>query len=170
MLAEPLLAKIRALHGPDRGYHGWRHPAALLELFAEVEGALYDPLAVYCAILLHDAIYEPRRADNEARSAALARQLLGPVLPPETLARAIRMIEATAGHAMPAGLSQADREDMAKFLDMDLSILAATAEAFAAYEAGVRREYRHVPDAAFRAGRAGILQGFLARDVLFLSD
>ena len=56
------------------------------------------------------------------------------------------------------------------FLDMDLSILGASPEAFDAYEAGVRHEYREVPEEAFRNGRAAILEGFLARDFLYFSD
>jgi predicted metal-dependent HD superfamily phosphohydrolase len=56
------------------------------------------------------------------------------------------------------------------FLDMDLSILGAPQADFDAYEAGVRHEYREVPDTAFRAGRATILEGFLARDTLYFSD
>ena len=38
---------------------------------------------------------------------------------------------------------------------------------FAEYETQVRQEYAHVPEAAFRAGRAHILQGFLARQPLY---
>jgi predicted metal-dependent HD superfamily phosphohydrolase len=171
MLSEALLARIRDLHsGPERGYHGWSHPAALLALFAEMQSALHDPLAVYCAILLHDAVYEPRRSDNEARSAALARELLGGVVPQATLARTLGMIEATAHHAIPSHLTQAERDDMARFLDMDRSILAAPIDVFDAYEAGVRHEYRDVPDDTFREARAKILVGFLARDRLYLSD
>ena len=59
---------------------------------------------------------------------------------------------------------------MAMFLDMDLSILGAAPEVFDAYEAGVRHEYREVPDEAFRAGRAAILEGLLAREALYFSD
>ncbi|SDC36605.1 hypothetical protein SAMN05444678_102435 [Sphingomonas sp. YR710] len=58
---------------------------------------------------------------------------------------------------------------MAIFLDMDLSILGASEAAFDAYEAGVRHEYRDVPDAALRAGRSQILQSVLARDRLYMS-
>src|SRR4051812_28219094 len=69
VLNDALLEKIRDLHtGPERGYHAWSHPLALLKLFEQVRDRLHDPLAVYCAIVLHDAIYEPRRPDNEARS------------------------------------------------------------------------------------------------------
>lgn len=170
MLSDALLEQIRNLHAaPERGYHGWSHPLALLDLYATVEAMLNDPPAVYCAILLHDAIYEPRAKDNEARSAVLARELLGDVIPPDTLARTVALIEATARHAIPEGLSADDAADMAMFLDMDLAILAAPAEAFDAYEDGVRHEYREVPEDLFRAGRANILEGFLARDALYMS-
>ncbi|GAA0329255.1 hypothetical protein GCM10009087_44340 [Sphingomonas oligophenolica] len=171
MLDETLLDEIRRLHsGPDRGYHSWSHPVALLALHAEVERFLHDPDAVRYAILLHDAIYEPRRADNESRSAALAERMLKGIVPDNILDRTIRLIEATARHAIPAGLSADEAADMALFLDMDLSILGAPPVDFDAYEAGVRHEYREVPDAAFRLGRATILEGFLARDTLYFSD
>ena len=171
MLDEALMEKIRNLHsGPDRGYHGWSHPLALLDLYANVELELRDPLAVYCAIVLHDAIYEPRRTDNETRSAVLAKEMLRGVVPLDSLGRALRLIEATARHAIPSNLPAEEAEDTARFLDMDLSILAAPTEVFVAYEAGVRHEYREVPDDAFRQGRAVILESFLARDALYMSD
>ena len=170
VLPEPLLDHIRDLHsGEDRGYHGWSHPLALLALLPEVEDRLHDPLAVRCAILLHDAIYEPRRDDNESRSAELARELLTGVAAPDTLERTIALIEATKAHAIPDGLTEGDATDMAVFLDMDLSILAAPDAAFDAYEDGVRHEYREVPPDLFRMGRAAILEGFLARDRLYMS-
>jgi predicted metal-dependent HD superfamily phosphohydrolase len=171
VLSAALIDAIRVLHGgPDRGYHGWSHPLALLALHAEVEDSLHDAEAVRCAILLHDTIYEPRRKDNESRSAALAAEMLAGVVPEPTLGRALRLIEATARHEIPADLPADEVADMAMFLDMDLSILGAAPEAFDAYEAGVRHEYREVPAAAFRAGRAAILEGFLAREALYFSD
>ena len=170
MLPDALLDHIRDLHsGPDRGYHGWSHPLALLGLYKEAKGELGDPVAVYCAIVLHDAIYEPRASDNEARSAALAADLLKGVIPDDSLSRAIRLIEATARHAIPDGLPPGEAADMALFLDMDLSILGAPEAAFDAYEAGVRHEYREIPEPFFRQGRAAILEGFLARDALYMS-
>jgi predicted metal-dependent HD superfamily phosphohydrolase len=114
-----------------------------------VRGELRDPLAVRAAILLHDAVYDARAGDNEARSAALAADLLGGLLPP--------------------GLDADEAADTARFLDMDLSILGAPEATFDRYEAGVRAEYAHVAEPAFRAGRAAILERFLARDPLFLS-
>src|SRR5579864_7907823 len=114
MLPQALIDQVRELHsGPDRGYHAWSHPEALLELLVDVEGDLDDPLAVRCAILFHDAVYEPRRSDNEERSAALAKTLLRGVIPDDCLMRTIRLIESTAKHAVPVGLSSREAGDMA---------------------------------------------------------
>ncbi len=96
-----------------------------------------------------------------------------PPLPTEasrTLARAVRMIEATELHQVPVGAPSSEVGDICVFLDLDLSILGASEAAFDAYEAGVRHEYRHVPENAFRAGRAGVLQRFVARPRLFMSE
>ncbi|HEY1752426.1 MAG TPA: phosphohydrolase [Caulobacteraceae bacterium] len=170
MLPAALIEQIRKLHGgPERAYHAWSHPQALLGLLAEVRGQLADPLAVECAILLHDAVYDPTRADNEAKSAVLARDLLAGVVPDATLERAVSLIEATARHEVPAGMPADEAADCRVFLDMDLSILGADPEAFDGYEAGVRHEYRHVPDAAFRQGRAAVLERFLGRERLYMS-
>ncbi len=171
MLPTHLIRRIRPLYDdPRRGYHAWSHPLALLELLAEVRDRLADPLAVECAILLHDAVYDPRRTDNEHRSAALARELLAGVVTEATLERAVRLIEATERHQVPEDMPEREAADMRVFLDMDLSVLAAADDAFDAYEAGVRHEYAHVPDAEFRQGRAAILAGFLARDRLYLAE
>ena len=130
---------------------------------------LHDPGAIRAAILLHDAVYDARASDNETRSAALAADLLDGILPPVSLARTVRLIEATAAHAIPPGLDDDETADMARFLDMDLAILGAPDATFDRYEAGVRAEYAHVPEQAFRIGRAAILERFLARDPLFFS-
>ena len=51
--------------------------------------------------------------------------------------------------------------------DADLAILAAAPERYAEYAADVRREYAHVPDDLFRAGRAAVLRDLLAKPSLF---
>lgn len=171
MLPADLIAECQQLHtGSRRGYHGWGHPLALLALLPEVEAGLFDSLAVECAIMLHDAVYDPLRSDNERQSAELARRLLSGRVPTASLERTIRLIEATERHLVPDGLVSDETQDARIFLDMDLSILGAGAEDFDAYEVGVRHEYIHVPEADFRSGRAAILERFLARDRLYLSD
>jgi predicted metal-dependent HD superfamily phosphohydrolase len=51
--------------------------------------------------------------------------------------------------------------------DADLAILAAEPDRYAQYAAGVRREYAHVSDADFAAGRTAVLRRLLARASLY---
>ena len=162
-----IVAQARAFHSdPARGYHGWDHPLALLRHFEGVRDRLHDPIAVEAAILFHDAIYDPKRSDNEPLSAKLAAQVLEGRVEPDTLARTVRMIEATQFHALRDDISAEEGHDTAIFLDLDLSILGASPEAFDAYEEGVRKEYGFVPEDAFKAGRAAILERSHARERL----
>ena len=70
---EAIIELARSHHsGPERGYHTWSHPLALLRHFESVKAQLNDPVSVECAILFHDAIYDPLAKDNEVRSAQLA--------------------------------------------------------------------------------------------------
>lgn len=166
-----LLAELRARHDePQRAYHGWAHIEALLRWRDEVADRLADPAAVLWAILFHDAVYDPRASDNEERSARLLEAANVPGLAPKARARAARLIRMTAAHAIPNGLAADEAADAALFLDMDLSILGAPAVAFDAYETAIRHEYAHVPEEAFRSGRAAILRRFLARERIYLSD
>ena len=119
MLPADLIAECQQLHtGSRRGYHGWSHPLALLALLPEVETGLFDSLAVECAILLHDAVCDPLRSDNERQSAELARRLLSGRVPTSSLERTIRLIEATERHLVAEALTPEEAQDTRIFLDM----------------------------------------------------
>lgn len=166
-----VLADLRRRHAqPHRAYHTGQHIAELLDLLDRCRSAMLDPLAVELAILFHDAVYDPAARDNEEQSARLLESVMTGAAPADSLYRAAAMVRATALHAVPDGLPDGEREDLARFLDMDLAILAAPAARFDEYEAQVRREYAHVADDAFRTGRAAVLRRFLSRDRLYLSD
>lgn len=166
-----ILQELRQRYGePQRVYHGWAHVEALLALFAEVRPKLHDPQAVLYATLFHDAVYNPRRDDNEERSANLLTARAAGLLDRTSLDRTVRLVLATKGHALPKGVGAEERADAALFLDMDLSILGADAARFDAYEHDVRAEYAHVPDDQFRAARTRILAAFQGREQLYLSD
>jgi predicted metal-dependent HD superfamily phosphohydrolase len=170
-LPDDLVAEIRAMHeGENRGYHAWSHPLRMLDDVRAVRDRLHDLLAVRCAIVTHDVVYDPRRRDNEERSAAFARSRLAGHVPDGTLDRVVRMVEATARHAVQDGLSADDASDTSHFLDLDLSIFGADPAAFEEYERGVRHEYRHVDLADYAAARAGILRAFLARGSIYLTE
>ena len=84
--------------GPERHYHGLAHIEAMLALARENRALLDDFEAVEAAIWFHDAVYDSRAKDNEARSAMLAREMLTGHTDPERLSRIEGMILAFATH------------------------------------------------------------------------
>lgn len=168
LIGEALKSELSALYqAADRHYHGLAHIEAMLALAAEYRRLLHDPEAVEAAIWFHDAIYDSRAKDNEARSAALAKRKLAGRTQPARLARIMAMINATATHRLPALEDEEAAGDAAFLLDMDLAILGAGPGAFDAYEQAVRREYGWVEESMWRAGRASVLKTFLARPRIF---
>jgi predicted metal-dependent HD superfamily phosphohydrolase len=148
---------------PHRRYHTTAHLAAVLDRLEELGAGDYaaDPGAVVLAAWFHDAVYDPRAGggENERRSAALARRVLGP---DPRAAEVARLVELTAGHDPAEG----DRNGEA-LCDADLAVLAGPPEAYAAYAAAVRQEYGFVPEDDFRAGRAAVLRQLLGLPRLF---
>jgi predicted metal-dependent HD superfamily phosphohydrolase len=170
LISESIRAELtRAYAAPDRYYHNMVHVETLLGLMREHLPSLTDPVAVEAAIWFHDAIYDTRRNDNEARSADLAVDRLSGMASPEQSERIAAMIRATADHALPSPFDEGFAADCALFLDMDLAILAGAAKEFAAYEEAVRREYSWVPQPMWIAGRRKVLEKFLARPSIYAS-
>jgi predicted metal-dependent HD superfamily phosphohydrolase len=168
LISEPLRAELVAVYSaPDRHYHGLRHIETLLGLADACAGVIADRDAVEAAIWFHDALYDPRRSDNEEQSALLAVERLAGTAESGRIERIADMIRATAGHALPEMASAEARQDCALFLDMDLAILGSPAADFDVYEAEVRREYGWVSDAQWRLGRRAVLAGFLSRPSIY---
>lgn len=164
-------ALVAAYATPPRAYHNIEHVREVLRHYAAVaDGPGWDdPVAAFLAVLYHDAIYAPGQGDNEARSAALAREHLAQWLPQVDAGRVVRLIELTARHGDLAPVD-VDRDE-ALFLDCDMAILAAPPEAFAAYDRAIAAEYRGVvPAWLYRLNRRRFLKGVLARERIFLSD
>lgn len=171
-LAPPaaLVQRLKARYGePHRHYHDWDHIAGLIGLFDRFAGRWHAPRAVLWAIYWHDAVFDPAAGDNEARSADLMRREAAGWLSAEDLALAEAMIRATADHRLPDGIGGPAREDMALFLDLDLSALALPPETFAANTDAIRREYSHLDDAAFRAGRTAFFRDLLDQTSIYVS-
>jgi hypothetical protein len=79
-----------------------------------------------------------------------------------TVAEVARLVRLTATHDPRPG------DDAGALLcDADLAILAADPAGYDAYAAAVRREYAHLPDEVFRAGRAAVLRSLLGRPALY---
>lgn len=154
-------ALAAAYRSPGRYYHGERHVTECLARFAELRPMAEHPGEIEVALWFHDAVYDTRRDDNEARSAAWAASFLRAAgAGRQTVDRVAHLVLATRSH-------DADGIDAEIMLDVDLAILGAPAEAFEAYDAAIRREYAWVGDAEFRRRRAQILRGFLDRPAIY---
>lgn len=163
-LVESVLARHRE---PHRRYHTVAHVASVLRVIEDLLEHVHVPSrpVLEVAALFHDAVYDPRASDNEARSAAWAVQVVDELgWSADDVGTVRRLVLATAGHEVDPG-------DVAGavLLDADLSVLGADAVGYAAYVAGVRAEYAHVDDDAWRIGRAAVLRSFLEREHIFTS-
>jgi predicted metal-dependent HD superfamily phosphohydrolase len=158
-LRDELLA---AYADPSRGYHDARHLAEVLDRLDELAdaGTSFDRLPVELAAWFHDGVYDGNPGDEE-RSAAWAEAALAG-REPELVTEVARLVRLTETHR-PA----ADDTNGCALSDADLAILAAPAARYAEYVADVRREYAHVSDDDFAAGRAAVLRYLLAKPRLF---
>lgn len=162
---------LKSLHdAPGRHYHVWNHPLAMRTLAERHAHLITDMQSVLMMIAFHDAVYDSRRNDNEEQSAALAREMLSGIVPPEQLDFIVAGIIATKRHLIPDGLSPGQRGDIAFLLDADLSILGTEAMEFDAFDAAVRKEYDWVTDDEWRVGRAAVIRSFSQRRAIYLTS
>jgi predicted metal-dependent HD superfamily phosphohydrolase len=148
---------------PSRGYHDTRHLTEVLDRLDELagHGAAYDTTPVLLAAWFHDAVYDGER-DAEERSATWAEDALATVAPAPVVGEVARLVRLTETH-LP---DDTDANGCA-LSDADLGILAAPRDRYDEYVAAVRREYAHLEDAVFDAGRAEVLRGLAAKPHLF---
>jgi predicted metal-dependent HD superfamily phosphohydrolase len=158
-LRQRLLASYRE---PQRRYHTLQHLAECIARFEPVQDLATSPGEVELALWFHDAVYDVRRHDNEARSAAWARdELLAAPAAAAAAARVHALVMSTRHDALP------EPGDAMLLVDIDLSILGASPDRFDEYEAQIRAEYAWVEDRVFRSKRRSILTAFLARPTIF---
>ena len=172
---------LQAWEQPHRAYHHSGHLSQMLtdldRLYtARKQGA--TPLALVLAAWFHDAVYEGAPGEDERRSEQLANASLEPLvtaglLDGDELQMVSLLVRATATHELPesadlpAGYEPADIQF---FLDADMAILAADSARYRRYLRGVRSEYSHFDDEAFRTGRTTFLRSILGRERIFLSE
>ncbi|MEO5913668.1 MAG: metal-dependent phosphohydrolase [Luteolibacter sp.] len=119
-------------------------------------------VAIELAIWFHDVVYDPKSRDNEALSARFFEIYLALWLDSTLSDNVVRLILATDYSQERSG-----RPDEDLIRDIDLAILAADPADYLVYAEAIRREYGHVPDSEFVAGRRAILKRFLAGRIYF---
>lgn len=158
-------ALVDAYSQKHRHYHTMAHIENCLEQLDSASGIAAEPAETELALWFHDAVYDPYSPGNEEKSAALATALL------ERHGVAAERVRRVHDHIMATRHeAPAQTPDSKLVVDIDLSILGAEADAYAEFEANVRKEYRWVPALLFRRKRAEILESFLSRPQLYQID
>ena len=153
---------LDAYQEPQRKYHTQQHLRECLGLMREHVDCAVEPAEVEMALWFHDAIYNIKASDNEARSAEWAvSELKKAGVVQDRIDRIQAHIFATRHAALPQG------QDQKLLVDIDLSILGAAPSRFEEYEQQVRQEYSYVPGFIFRRKRRQLLSEFLARNPIF---
>jgi predicted metal-dependent HD superfamily phosphohydrolase len=156
--ARILAALLDCYAEPHRAYHTLQH---LEECFAQLDAAVdlaERPGEIAIALWFHDAVYDTHRADNEARSADWAREVVTQSGGSDEVAlRVSQLVLATRHSGAPA------EPDARLLVDIDLAIFAAEPDRYDEYERQIRFEYQWVPEGIFRDTRRRILSDFLAR-------
>jgi predicted metal-dependent HD superfamily phosphohydrolase len=145
-----------------RAYHNLEHIHDCLREFEWGRPLLVHAAEVEIAVWFHDAIYDPRRSDNEERSAQWAeRALLAAGVSNAVAIRVANLIRLTTHEQ--EGLTG----DGAVLCDVDLAILGAGPARFDQYEAQIRQEYEWVSEGIYRAKRGEVLERFLRRPAIY---
>ena len=148
-----------------RHYHTLQHLRECFERFEELRGDAKSPPQIAVALWFHDAIYDPKRDDNEDRSAEWARRAaIDAGMAEATAERLHELVLATKHETMP------DDPDTRLLVDIDLSILGADTVRFDESDLQIRREYAYVPEPEWKIARKKMLHGFLDRPRLFGTD
>lgn len=148
-----------------RHYHSGEHLQACLRHLDACAEQADNPMEIELALWFHDAIYRPLSGDNERKSADwAARFLVANGASEELVARIHRLVMVTE-HNVPT-----ETNDESLLVDIDLSILGADPATYAAFEEGVRKEYRIVPMFIYCRKRIAVLIGFLQRPHIYQNE
>ncbi|MCZ6681812.1 MAG: N-methyl-D-aspartate receptor NMDAR2C subunit [Planctomycetota bacterium] len=159
-------ARLEVLYSePNRSYHNLEHIEGCLDLLDEVRVECKNPEQVELAIWFHDAVYDARRADNEAQSALMAESVaVDAGLPPETASRVADLVLATRHDGIPAD------SDAQLLVDIDLAGLGRTFDQFKQTGALVRREFDWLDDETFYQNQAELFRRLLDRPSIFFTE
>ena len=160
-----LLARWNEAH---RRYHDERHlEDVLLSLNQLATRGEHIDAATLLAAWFHDAIYAGAPGEDERGSADLASRTLRMLGFDGTVTHRVgELIVATT----PTIQITEPPPALAHLLDADLAIFASSETRYAQYREAVRQEYAHVPDDAFREGRATILRTYLEQPRIYRTD
>lgn len=147
---------INHYNEPHRFYHNFDHIIFMVESVIEQEKQLNEKILttdLLFAILYHDIVYDPKRNDNEEKSAELFKKYK-PNYDGSLLSKNIyNAILETKNHKPTSDLSR-------KLTMLDLEVLYQDFNIFSEYEDKIFKEYQFVDYKTYVEKRVEILKGF----------
>ncbi|KUM29434.1 hypothetical protein AQ436_07090 [Arthrobacter sp. EpRS66] len=146
-----------------RYYHDRVHLLSVLEAVDRLGGKLSaeELMLIQLAAWFHDAVYQGT-AEDEFKSAVLARERLDSVLSARAVSTVSDLILLTAGH----NPKESDR--LGRILcDADLEVLARPEPAYQRYAHAIYQEYAHLPRHVLAEGRSRILTALLEKATIY---
>lgn len=156
--AETLGEKLRE---PHRFYHNVNHIADILSNISRLypdNSNIKDKTILALAAFFHDAIYDPRRKDNEERSVEFFRKCISSGGCNEENAEAIcQIILDTKTHIPSSTLSEV-------FCDLDLyGLRHGNAERILTDEFNIFKEFQFYDYSDYKKGRIAFLEGYRSK-------
>lgn len=150
-----------------RHYHNLTHISSMIQEIDNNPDNSLDHDVLLFATWFHDIVYNPKKHDNEEKSAMLAVKMLKQLgVPQEKIKKVETLILATANHM---NINDPD-PDMCFFLDCDLKVLGATREQYILYAEDIRKEYIHVLSLIYSIGRKKILKRFIESSSIYRTE
>jgi predicted metal-dependent HD superfamily phosphohydrolase len=157
---------VEAYSTPGRYYHTLAHIQQVLTIIYSLRNQIQNLPAVLFAAWFHDIIYDSQARNNEENSAEYAREFLTLLnIPRQIIVDVYRLILSTEYHQV-----EWDDFDNRLLLDADLAILGSSRENYREYMEAIRQEYAWVPKKEYIVGRKRILEGFLQRPRIYLTE
>ena len=155
-----------------RGYHNFNHIFYMVKLWDRYKDRLGKRDEIFISILYHDIVYNSKRSDNEERSAKyfIKHCLKYNFKFSHKQIKFIGDAILATKHNESVKHFYENDNDIKYFLDFDLYVLSAEENVYEAYRQGVRKEYKIYPDFLYKPGRKKVLESFLQRDRIYLTD
>lgn len=151
-----------------RQYHTLRHIYQCYQEFDEVIGQLAWPDAIEATIWFHDAIYEPKKNNNEQESSNYAFNVLVRAGQGGCFARPVSNFILYTDYSKLPGVEAS--QDHKYLHDIDLSVFGQPWDEIIRWEEGIRYEYAWVPEKTYLTKRIEILAGFLKQEPIYLTE
>jgi pantetheine-phosphate adenylyltransferase len=143
---------LQRYNEPHRYYHTTEHLLHVLDHLAR-QGKQNDDL-LFLAAVYHDAVYDPRRTDNEDRSAKLfAKDATAAGMRKADIELVSTMIRDTKSHVPSV-------PESVHLIEADIDILDQPLETLIKYEHQTYREYQYVSYNDYKAARIKVLGKF----------